>query len=231
MAGLSHTAPAGKSTVIAGSYRALWNDLDIGLTMDGFTLTQVNTGIDITADITGETVIDTIYSGTSLQVSMTLENWNAQAMEPMIWWRGANNRAAYEWGLTDGVGQRHWDAAAPLILYACQGEGFAVTPSPANPSIDDVDTTITPSTGANAANPNIDPLDIVFPKTLLQKDSNLDIRFSFEPRFISLTLDVFPISNGYDGTDWDEAAPDLVDRVSDCSKIRYFSATRGTPPS
>lgn len=231
MAGLTHTAPAGKSTVIAGSYRALWNDLDIGLTMDGFTLTQVNTGIDITADITGETVIDTIYSGTSLQISMTLENWNAQAMEPMIWWMGANDRNTYEWGVTDGVGQRHWDAAAPLILYACQGYGFAVDPSPADITVADVDTLITPTVGAKPSNPNIDPLDIVFPKTLLQKDSNLDIKFSFEPRFISLTLDVFPISNNYDGTLWSPDAPDSVDRVSDCSKIRYFTATRGTPPA
>ena len=36
MPGHGHSAPAGKSTVIAGSYKALWNDLDLGLTVDGF---------------------------------------------------------------------------------------------------------------------------------------------------------------------------------------------------
>lgn len=232
MPGLDHAAPAGKSTVIAGSYRALWNDLDIGLTLDGFTLTQVNTGIDITADITGETVIDTIYSGTSLQVSMTLENWNAQAVEPMIWWLGNSDPTAYEWGLTNGVGQRHWDAACPLILYACQSTGGALSaPADPDPSVADVATVWQHPNAANAANPNIDPLDIVFPKTLLQKDNSLDIRFSYEPRFITLTLDVFPISNQFGGTDFDPAAPDSVERVTDCSEIRYFAATRGTPPS
>ena len=231
MPGFGHVADAGKSTVVSGAYRALWDDLDVGLTLDGFTLRQSNSGIDITADITGDTVIDTIYSGTILTVTMTLENWNAQAIEPMIWWHGASTRAAYEWGLSDGVGQRHWDAAAPLILYGCQSVGFSVTPTPGNLAVADVPTVITPSTGALASNPTLDPLDIVFPKTLLKKDTDLDIIFSFRPRYLTLTLDVFPVSNKFNGTDWDTDAPDLSERINDCTQIRYFAATRGQGPT
>lgn len=230
MPGLGHVADPGLSTVVSGAYRALWDDLDIGLTLDGYSLRQTNTGIDITADITGETVIDTIYSGTILTLTMTLENWNAQAIEPMIWWHGASDRPNYEWGLSDGVGQRHWDAAKPLILYACQSTGFSITPDPADPEAP-ADTVIQNATAATAANPTIDPLDIVFPKTLLKKDVDLDINFSFQPRYLTLTLDVFPISNSFNGTAFDPTAPDQVERINDCTKIRYFAATRGQGPT
>lgn len=231
MPGFAHVADPGLSTVVSGAYRALWDDLDIGLTLDGYTLRQTNSGIDITADITGDTILDTIYSGTILTITMTLENWNAQAIEPMIWWHGASTRSAYEWGLSDGVGQRHWDAARPLILYACQSTGFSLT-QPANPDPDTPDATVFQhASAAEASNPTIDPLDIVFPKTLLKKDTDLDILFSFRPRYLTLTLDVFPISNMFDGTAFDETAPDSVERVNDCSKIRYFAATRGQGPT
>ena len=156
-----------------------------------------------------------------MQVSFTLENWNAQAVEPMLWWQGNSSPADYEWGLSDGVGQRHWDQAAPLILYACNSTGFSVTsPTTANPSLPDVTTAFDHATANDQLKaPYIDPLDIVFPKTLLQKDSNVDIRFSYEPRFITLTLDVFPIADSYQGTEFDETAPDNVERITDCDKI------------
>ena len=47
--GHAHAAAAGKSTVVAGPYRALWDDFDLGLTLDGYTLRNTNSGIDITA--------------------------------------------------------------------------------------------------------------------------------------------------------------------------------------
>lgn len=230
MPGFSHVADPGLSTVVSGAYRALWDDLDIGLTLDGYTLRQNNSGIPITADITGDTIIDTIYSGTILTLTMTLENWNAQAIEPMIWWHGAADRANYEWGLSDGVGQRYWDAAKPLILYACQSTGFEITPDPADPE-NPQQTVIQNATGATAANPNIDPLDIVFFKTILKSDIDLDILFSFRPRFLTVTLDVYPVSNSFNGTALDPTAPDQVERINDCTKIRYFAATRGQGPT
>lgn len=220
----AHAAGPGLATVISGPYKSLWDDMDMGTNLDGFTLRQSNSGIDITSDLAGDTILDTIYAGTILTVTVTLQNWNAQAIEPMIWWHGNSNPVSYEWGLSDGVGQRHWDNAKPLILHACHAVGFD--------SVDTAgDTVITPSTGANPANPNIDPLDIVFPKTLLKKDTDLDIIFSFRPRYITLTFDVYPISTLYEGTAWNPVNVDQVERLTDCSSIRYFSATRGTPPA
>ena len=229
--GHSHVADFGYSNVVAGSYQATWNDLDIGLTIDGFTLSQSNSGIDITSDITGETVIDTIYSGTVLTMTMTLQNWNAQAVEPMIWWMGNLAPNQYEWGLTNGVGLSQWDAAKPLILSACASNNFS-NPIPTNIDDDPQSSAFTPSSGPSVRYPYIDPLDIVFPKTILRKDSNIDILFSFRPRFLTLTLDVYPVSNDTTSTDdWVYTTPDVVKRVSGCSNIRYFAATRGQGPA
>jgi hypothetical protein len=223
MAGHAFAAAPGKSTVVHGAYQGLWNDLDIGLTLDGFTMRPRTSGIDITADVGGETVLETLYSGMNLSVQVTLENWNAEAIDHIIWWHGNSDPATYEWGLVDGVGQSMWDAAKPLILYSCDAVGFSSA---------DVtgDTTITPSTGANTSNPFIDPLDIVFPKTILRKDEELEIALSYRPRFITLTLDVLPISNLFNATDWDPTAPDDVERVNACGQIRYFAATRSVVP-
>ena len=215
----NHQAAAGLSTVIAGSYRSFWDELDMGITLDGFSLSQANSGIDITADITGDTVIDTIYAGTTLSITVTLEHWNAQAIEPMIWWMGNSVPASYDWGLTDGVGQLQWDAARPLILYSCHAVGVSVDGG-----------TFNNATGVNAANPYIDPLDIVFPKTILRKDTNLDMVFSFQPRYLTLTLDVYPISADFGLTDWNPNQPYDANRISDCSRVRYFQATRGLGP-
>ena len=232
MPGHSHVADFGYSNVVAGSYQATWNDLDIGLTIDGFTLSQSNSGIDITSDITGETVIDTIYSGTVLSITMTLQNWNAQAVEPMIWWMGNGAPTQYEWGLTNGVGLSQWDAAKPLLLNACNTVSFNnPPPESVNADVDDQSSAFTPSSQASVRNPYIDPLDIVFPKTILRKDSNIDILFSFRPRFLTLTLDVYPVSNDTTSQDdWVYTTPDVVKRVSGCTNIRYFAATRGLGP-
>ena len=220
MAGHAHAAGAGLGTVVAGAYRSLWDSQDMGITLDGFTLSQSNSGIDITADITGDTVIDTIYAGTTLSITVTLENWNAQAIEPMIWWHGNGTPALYEWGVSDGVGLSQWQAAKPLILYACQSDGTTISEG-----------TISNASTATAANPYIDPLDIIFPKTRLRKDSNIDMVFSFRPRFLTLTLDVYPISNFFEDASYQVDFPYNAEPVSDCSSIRYFSATRGQGPT
>ena len=231
MPGHGHSAPAGMSQIITGGYRALWDDLDVGLTLDGFRLLNQTTGEDITSDITGDIPVDGIHTGVTVQVVMTLQHWNAKAIEPMIWWHGNSNPASYEWGLTDGVGQRLWDNAKPLILYSCQGTGFSITPNNPNPEAP-ANTTITPSTGAASLNPNIDPLDIVFFKTLLAPNTNIDLLFSSTaPRYVPITLNVFPVSNTINGLPLDPNSPDSVERITDCDKFRFFSATRGTPPA
>lgn len=225
----SQVANPGEGTVIMGAYKGLWNDLDIGNTLDGFRFNCSESAIPIVSDITGSIVVDELHTGINLSITMVLQHWNAQAIEPMIWWHGNSVPADYEWGLTDGAGQSKWEAAKPLILYACDATGFALAGTSETPS------TITPSTGASASNPYIDPLDITFFKAILQKDQNLEIQLANQPRFLELTLDIFPVANatlvGSEVDEFDPALPDAVIRPNGCGKLRFFHATRGASPS
>lgn len=224
MPGHAHAAGPGLSREVHGAYIALWNDLELGNALDGYTMRYSTFGFDIQSDIAGESLLDSIYTGMQLSVTTTLQHWNAGAIEPMIWWHGDRDPSAYEFGLTDAIGRSMWDAARPLILYSCHATGFDATDVDGN-------TTITPSTGASAANPYIDPLDIVFMKAILRKDEQVEIALNHRPRYLTLTLDVLPISNSFGGSAFDPTAPDSVERVSGCEKIRYFAATRGTAPT
>lgn len=230
MPGFDHVADPGYSNVIHGAYKGYWDDLDMGLTQDGFTLRQQETGEDITADVTGDTIIDSIFRGIRPSITMTLENWNAQAIEPMIWWHGNSVPAQYEWGLSDGVGQSKWEQAKPLILVACAAQGFSIVPAAPDPD-NPLATAITNATGAAPANPTIDPLDWVAFKTILRNDQDFDIVFSNRPRFLTLTLDIYPVANQFQGSALDPTAPDSVERINECEKIRFWAATRGTAPT
>lgn len=194
-------AASGQSSVIAGTYLATWNGLDMGLVaVGGYTLRHRNSSIPITADIAGETKIDGIYAGTRCSISMVLNNWNAAAIEAMTWWIGtqANGFSGYAWGQTDGVGMKEFDAAKPLVLTACHQSMGVATP----------------------ANPTIDPISITFFKTLLSPDTDVDHIFSFQPRLLSLTMDILACS--VSGT-----APNLtVARVNNCGAISFWSALR-----
>lgn len=192
-------APAGQSSVVAGSYRATWNGLDLGLvTTDGYQLRYRNSSIPITADIAGESEIDAIYTGTQPTVTMTLENWNAAAIEAMTWWMGTQaGFANYIWGVTNGVGLKEFDAAKPLVLVACHNNmGVAA-----------------------ASNPTIDPLAITFFRTILAPDQDLEILLSHRPRFITVTLKVFAVN--IEGSE-----NPVVSRVSNCGNIAYWVALR-----
>jgi hypothetical protein len=221
----SHAAAAGNSSVISGAYIGIWNDMDLGNTLDGFQLMQKESGRVITADILGEGMIDQIYAGGNYSIQMTLENWNAQAIEPLIWWHGNSIPGSYDYGLSNGPGQNMWDNAKPLVLYACHSTGFDAQ------TYDDDNNVITRATGASATNPYIDPLDMVFFKTLCQPNEQIQIDMSHKERFITLTLDIYPVANNYNETDLDPSAPTLVNRVDGCSAVRYWSATRGTAPN
>jgi hypothetical protein len=194
-----NAAAAGQSTIVAGSYLATWNGLDLGLvSVGGYTLRYRNTSIPITADISGDTKIDGIYGGTQPSISMVLQNWNAAAIEPMIWWMGTQDGfASYEWGKTNGVGLKEFDAAKPLVLTAChQSNGV---PSDANPTID--------------------PISITFFKTLLAPDTDVDVIFSFQPRFIPLTLNIMGVTAV-------GSEDPVISRVNSCGKISFWSAVR-----
>jgi hypothetical protein len=192
-------APNGQSSIVAGSYLATWNGLDLGLVaVGGYTLRYRNSSIPITADIAGESKIDGIYTGTRPSISMVLNNWNAAAVEPLIWWVGTQNGYVnYEFGKTNGVGLKEFDAAKPLVLTACHQSGGSAT----------------------EANPTIDPLSITFFKTLLSPDTDVDIIFSHQPRFLSLTLDIMAVS--VTGSE-----QPVISRVNNCGAISFWSALR-----
>lgn len=195
------TAPANQSSVVAGAYRATWGGLDIGLVdMNGFDLRYGSSSIDIQSDITGETVTDSIHTGIRPTITMTLQHWNAQAVEAMTWWFGTlRGFDDYQWGETDGVGLNEWEAAQPLILTACHvADGVA-----------------------SQANPTIDPLSIIIYKTILQSDADISIALSHRPRFITVPLKIMPVN--VDGSVWPNVT---VSRVSSCGSITYWNALR-----
>lgn len=173
-------APAGESSVVSGSYRVTWAGLDLGTVGNqGINLRYRNTSIPITADITGETVIERINSGTNASITMVLQDWNAQGLEAMIWWMGTlKGLASYSFGDVQSVGVKQWAIAQPLVLAACNVNNGVVSP----------------------VNPTIDPLAITFFKTLLADDQDIDILFSFRPRFVTVTLDIYPVQRAADNT-------------------------------
>lgn len=195
------TAIFGESSTITGPYTGTWDSLDLGLTETGFRLFHTNSGRDITSDMFGETVIDKIYTGTVVTLSFTLINWNAQAIEPMMWWMGDDDTEGYEWGKIYNIGQKHFDRAKPLVLNSCFGISAAAI--------------------QNSNNPLADPVDITFPKTLLRPNEQIETLFSgTQPRMLDLVLDVFPYTIGSEG----EGSP--IIRPASCSAFSFFSATR-----
>jgi len=194
-------APPGLSSVVAGSYRATWGGLDLGtVSNQGINLRYRNSSIPITADVSGELEVDRINSGTSATVTLVLQDWNAQGLEAMIWWMATlNGFASYSWGNVQSVGAKEWAAAKPLMLTACHANG----------------------SNASAVNPTIDPLSITFFKTLIAPDTDIDVLFSFRPRFVTVTLTIFPVQQV-------SSPNDPILKVTGCSGISLWSAIRNT---
>lgn len=203
-----HAAPSGASSVVAGAYRSTWNGFDLGLvSVDGHQLRYQNSAIPITADITGETVVDMIHTGTVPTITMTLQNWNAAAVEMLTWWMGTGvGLDNYKWGVTDGVGLNMFNYAKPLVLTACHFDA----------ALNDGDG------GAAVANPTIDPLTITFYKTILAPNQDLEILLSHRPRFITVTLQILPVTVTLEGS----GPAYTVSRVTSCSRITFWDALR-----
>ncbi len=198
------TAPAGRSSVVAGAYRSTWNGLDLGLvSVDGHQLRIRTTAIPITADITGETIVDMIHTGVLPTMTMTLQNWNAQAIESLIWWHGTGRGlGAYKWGSSDGVGLKMFDFAKPLVLTACHSSAGAATPS----------------------NPTIDPISMTFYKTILAPDQDIEVLLSHRPRFLTVTLQILPVTIV---TTTVEGSPvTTYTRASGCDQTDFWTCVR-----
>lgn len=193
---------AGASSVVSGPYLATWDALDLGhVTPDGFEIITNTTAYDIAADITGEgTIIDQILSGVSIMVRFTLEHWNAQGVEAMLWWFG-EQAAGYKWGKINGPGLRFFDAARPLVLTACHSSMGALV--------------------ADGPNQTIDPIDITFPKAILKGNEETRLLLASRPRFIPVTLQIFPVDSAQYVLAESEAA-----RVDNCQDMLFWDATR-----
>lgn len=202
------TAAPGLSSSIVGPYRGTWDGLDLGLTSDGFRIFHTNTGREITSDMFGDgTVLDRIYTGTTVTLSFTLIHWNAQAVEPMMWWMG--NSAVYDWGKVDKIGVKQFDRARPLVLTSCFGPTAGVI--------------------QNSMNPTADPVTITFPKTLMRPNAQIESLLSgTQPRLLDIVLDVYPINGAVSLNDVNDS--DAL-RPSECGNLRYFFATRNPEPA
>lgn len=199
----------GQSSVVAGPYLASWNGLALGqITTDGYELSWQNSSYAVTSDMTGEgTVTDQIYNGTSVQISFTLQHWNAYGVEALVWWMGMGGAYKYKFGHVAGMGMRHWDAAKALLLESCLLGTSGTMGGAAGTS----------SKAELAVASNIDPLDIVFPKALLSNARAVSFLLSSRPRYIPITLDIFPYS---------VVTQNEIERVSGCTGMRFWEATR-----
>jgi hypothetical protein len=208
-----------KSQVVSGAYKANYEGLDMGLSQAGFTLSQRTMGQSITSDITGDAEVDHLWQGVQMSVSFVLNNWNAEAVQHLLWWfgdtlsdtdlaagkPGKQIRERGRYGSVQRVGLSAWEYARPLELVSCQLE----TPDYIN--MDD-DTAYD-----NLA--TISPEAIIFPKAILRKDDNYDLLFSSKARFVPLTLDILPVN-------FIETPADIIastfTRPVGCSRMTYF---------
>lgn len=213
-------ANVNKSQVVSGAYKANYEGLDMGLSQAGFTLSQRTMGQSITADISGDAEVDHLWQGVQLSVSFVLNNWNAEAVQHLLWWFGdtlsetdldANLvgkqiRERGRYGSTRRIGLSAWEYARPLELISCELAG-----SPDYTEMDD-DTTY------NVLE-TISPEAIIFPKAILRKDENYDLLFSSKARFVPLTLDIMPVN--FIETPADIIASTFL-RPTSCARMTYF---------
>jgi hypothetical protein len=211
MPGATGDFAPGKSSVVSGPYVATYNGMEIGqITPDGYELSWQNQGFEIRSDMFGEgTKLDEIYQGTSARITFTIQHWNAQAIEAMIWWMGnLTDHENFQFGHIKTVGASQWDQAKVLVLESCFSSELEFPLG---------DSTVL---GDNVPNNKIDPLDITFPKTLLANGEAVRFLMSSRPRFIPITLDIYPVAPLVNNDYYDVARP------SACSSLVYWEATR-----
>lgn len=214
-------ATTGKSQVVSGAYKCTYEGLDMGLSQEGFTLNTRVSGQNIKADIAGEAIIDSLYRGIEMSISFTLNNWNAEAVQHLLWWFGDTQdfavpdtptRVRGRWGSTERVGLSAWDYAKPLELISC-----ALAGAPDYAVADDL-------AGADSYTKlqTITPEAMIFPRALLRQDEQYSLLFSSMARYVTLTLDIFPVKYIVDPQA--EITEGKYYRITDCDKMTYFVA-------
>ena len=72
-------------TFIAGRYTSTWNALSAGQVADGYRLSPQLLMRNITGDGGGQTVQDAVYQGAGVEIGFTIIEYDAAAVQTLIW--------------------------------------------------------------------------------------------------------------------------------------------------
>lgn len=99
---------------VAGPYTASYNDVDLGITEDGFDLDQTSFQESIRGDNMGSTHQDAVYRGANVFLSWVSQEWNIDEAANVFWPWAA-------WGTIGQVGRLHTAVATDMVLSAVAG--------------------------------------------------------------------------------------------------------------
>lgn len=77
-------------SIVVGAYRASWGAVDVGIIKDGIALDWGDSSHIINSQELGESMIDGVYRGGNLYVSMVLQELNLAPVKNMLWPFAAN---------------------------------------------------------------------------------------------------------------------------------------------
>lgn len=162
---------------IAGPYTATYNELDIGITEDGFDLDVTTFQEAIRGDNLGSSQQDAVYRGANQFLSWTSQQWGLSAVKLAYW----------PWGTSIGhvgqVGVLSTNFAKQLVLTCVAGTT--------------ADKTIQFG-GVNGAG----PATLTASKCILAGDSQLKHIFSTRHRKIALRHQLFPYTDQSSNIIW-----------------------------
>lgn len=150
----------------SGAYKAVYNNLDLGLVEDGFTLSYRRSVEDIITDAGGDTPVDAVHRGVIASLSFVLSEWTmaaASGMKLLSWPFIGDDNAATLFGEMGrlGVLDSTMIPANPLVLTAC-----------------------------NSANK---PLSITFHAAILAPDFDVSTLFANRHRKVAVQMRLYPV--------------------------------------
>lgn len=111
----------------SGSYRAVFNDLDLGQVEDGFTLTYRRSVENILTDAGGDAPVDAVHRGVTATLSFILSEWNNEGMEAVSWPFRDSSGNIVTYGETGRIGILDNVMAKILVLTACDANNDPAT--------------------------------------------------------------------------------------------------------
>lgn len=99
--------------VVKGPYKATWNSLAVGNTLQGFETSVSVSARPITFDITGDMPIDQLFTSGVMTIDFVLAEYDAGAVSTLTWPWDANR------GVLPLAGESLWGLAQELVLTGC----------------------------------------------------------------------------------------------------------------